>query len=225
MHKSRYIPLTQQPFCCMPASVQMVLLKQKLPLLSQEDIGYDIGLIVPKSYKKLLPGARTGKMPPSGWGTQERKYPLNNFFRKYGIPLRSQFLRPSEIQNVGQWIEENIKKGNDILACFNYGLLYGGKGRGHVSVVESISDNDVMLIDPSRRNVPKYRKVKLARLLAAMERHPTGGFHLITAKKKRYVKNSDLAVDAETHESHIGCVVFVWLSSLSPIPHILHSIT
>ncbi len=33
--------------------------------------------------------------------------------------------------------------------------------------------------------VPKYRKVRLKRLINAMEKHPTGGFHLITSVKKR----------------------------------------
>jgi len=183
--KSRYIPLTQQSFCCMPACIQMVLLRRKLQMLPQEEIGHDLGLIVPKKYKKILPTARTGKMPPSGYGTQENKHSLNKFFKKHKIPLRKESFQPSEIKNTEKWIEENIKKDNDILVCFKGGLLYGGKGRGHLSVVDSISGDEVTLIDPSRL-VPKYRKVKLKRLIMAMEKHPTGGFHLIMpAKKKR----------------------------------------
>jgi len=162
----------------------MVLLRRHLPLMPQEDIGYELGLIVPRRYKKILRRARTGKMPPSGWGTRESKYPLNNFFRKHKIPLKKEFFKPAQLHDPKKWLEGEIKKGNDILACFNYGKLYGTKGQGHLSVVDSVSGNNVVLIDPSRKEVPKYRSVILKKLLGAMEIHPTGGFHLITPRKR-----------------------------------------
>ena len=51
----------------------MILIRKKLDLLSQEDIGYDLGLVVPKDFYEILPNARKEKKPSSGWGTQIRK--------------------------------------------------------------------------------------------------------------------------------------------------------
>jgi len=37
---SRYIPFTQQPYWCTPTSIQIVMHKLGLPLVSQEELGY-----------------------------------------------------------------------------------------------------------------------------------------------------------------------------------------
>jgi ribosomal protein S24E len=167
----------------------MVLLRRKLPIFSQEDIGYELGLTVPKRYKKLLPKARTGKKPSAGWGTQvgKRKYPINNFFRKHKIPLKEEYFSLQKIENVKDWIREQIEKDNDILVCFNYRKLYGKgkKKQGHVCILDTILRDEVILIDPEYR-VPKFRKVKLKKLLEAMKFHGEknrAGFWLISPIK------------------------------------------
>jgi hypothetical protein len=90
----------------------MILLRRKLPMFAQEDIGYELGLIVPKRYKKLLPKARTGKRPHAGYGTQvgKEKYSINKFFKKHGIPLKEEYFPLEKIENVKKWIREQIKK-------------------------------------------------------------------------------------------------------------------
>ncbi len=183
---SRYIPLTQQPFCCTPTCIQMILLRRNLIIFSQEEIGYDFGLTVPKKYKKLLPNAKTGKKPSGGWGTQvnKKEYSINNFFRRHKIQLKEDYFSVSRVKNIKEWIKEQIKKNNDIIVCFDYGKLYGGKGQGHVSILNSILDKCVTLIDP-KYDVPKYRKVALERLIKSMEFHGeknNGGFWLISPK-------------------------------------------
>ncbi len=155
-------------------------------MFSQEEIGYYFGLTAPKEYKKLLPKARTGKKPSAGWGTQVNKneYSINNFFRKQKIPLKEVYFPVSKIKNVKEWITRQIRSNNDIIVCFNYGRLYGDNGQGHVSILDSLSDNYVTLIDPEH-NVPKYRKVKLKKLVKSMKLHGErnrGGFWLISSK-------------------------------------------
>lgn len=71
------------------------------------------------------------------------------------------------------------------MVCFDYGKLYGGERYGHVSVIDSISNNGITLIDPES-NVPKYRKVKLKKLLKSIEFHGEknrSGFWLIDTIK------------------------------------------
>lgn len=164
----------------------MVLLRRGIALISQDEMGESLGLIVPKKYKKILPLARTGKKPIAGWGTQVQReeYSINNFFKKHNISLKEEYFPLSRVNNVADWIRKQIKKDNDILICFRYGKMYGGKGEGHVSVIDSISEDNAVLIDPAS-NVPKYRKVKLANLIKAIDFHgegARGGFWLITKK-------------------------------------------
>jgi hypothetical protein len=170
----------------------MVLLRRKLPMFSQEDIGYELGLVVPKKYKKLLPKARTGKRPPAGYGTQvgKERYSINNFFEKHEIPLKEEFFPLEKIKNVKSWIGEQIEKDNDILVCFNYRKLYG-KGRrnqGHMCILDTILNDKVILIDPEYK-APKFRKVKLKKLLEAIKFHGEkrqGGFWLISPRLKSF---------------------------------------
>ena len=87
---SRYVPLTQQNWCCVPTCIQMIMLKHEVPLLAAEFLGYHLGLIVPEQELKYFWNARTGKRPSSGWGTQigNQKYEPNLVFEKLNIPLK-----------------------------------------------------------------------------------------------------------------------------------------
>ncbi len=74
-----------------------------------------------------------------------------------------------------------------MLACFNYGRLYGEGNWGHVSVIESMQTSEhalVQLVDPEK-NVPKHRTVELAKLIDAMEYHGVknrAGFWVIKSR-------------------------------------------
>lgn len=165
----------------------MVLLRRKIPLLSQENIGKELNLTVPKEYKIILPKAKIGKRPISGWGTWigDSIKPLNNFFKKYRISLKAEYFYPTQIKNINKWLREKIKKNVDIMVCFNHKrLYYNGNDGGHLSILESVKDNRLILVDPSP-NAPKFREVNLAKIIKAMEYHGKerlGGFILINRK-------------------------------------------
>lgn len=185
--RKRYVPITQQPFCCVPANIQMVLLRRELSLLSQEEIGYELGLTVPEDYYELLPNARRGEKPSSGWGTQIQKeeFSLNTFFTKYHYPLIYQFYSPQTIKESKEWVKQQIAADNDLIVCFNYFHLYrAGNNGGHVCLIDSVEGDNVILVEPER-DFPKYRTVKLSTLIDAMNFHGEvnlGGFWLIRDK-------------------------------------------
>lgn len=89
--------------------------------------------------------------------------------------------KPEEIK---RFLKENLEK-KDIIACFDYKTLYGtGESTGHVSIVESVKGNDLVLIETVYRE-PKYRKVSLSKLSKAIEKHgkdKSGGFWIISDK-------------------------------------------
>jgi hypothetical protein len=153
----------------------MVLSRRNLPLFSQEYIGAELGLIL------------TGKKPSAGWGTQVDKpeYSINAFFRKHNLPLQEEYFPVSRLESIAEWAAVQKAEDNDILVCFNYGLLYQDKyqkGQGHVCILDSIEKENVILIDPKENN-RKYRYVKLEKLIDSMRQHGEnnrGGFWIIS---------------------------------------------
>lgn len=174
---SRYAHITQQPFCCVPACVQMVLSRRNLPLFSQEEIGIELGLTL------------AGKKPSAGWGTQVDKpeYSINAFFRRHNLPLQEEYFTVSKLENIAEWASMQISKDNDIIVCFNYGKLYQGryqKYHGHVCILGSIKDEKAILIEPNE-SAGKYKHVNLENLMDSMKLHGEknrGGFWLISGR-------------------------------------------
>ena len=155
-----------------------------IPLKSQEEIGFDLGLTVPKKDKKLFQKVKTGKKPSAGWGTQVGKenYSINNFFKKNKINLKEEYIFLTKPKEIKKFLENNLKN-KDVITCFNYKRLYDkGGNSGHVSMVENIKGNYITLIDLVYK-VPKYRKVSLEKISKAIESHGKirrGGFWMIS---------------------------------------------
>ncbi len=183
--KSRYIPFVHQPFCCVPAIIQMVLYRRDLKLLPQEEIGSDLGLIVPEKFYEILPNAKRGEKPVSGWGTQIQKseFSLDSFFKKHNYPLAYEHHFPTSIkENLAKWIKKQLGKNKDLIACFNAKKLYDtGNDGGHICLIENIDKNNITLIE-TNKDYPKFRKVKTIKLIDSMIHHKKenlGGFWLI----------------------------------------------
>jgi len=176
---SRYVPLVQQPYCCVPACISMIMLKHKIPLVSQELLGYYLGLVIPKKDKKFFWNPRTGKKPLSGgYGTQIRKkrYHPNTVFPKLKIPLKMKYYSREEFNNIKEYtcfIKKVVRENRDVLVCYNYRALYGiGNNGGHVSLIEKVipGDKEVRLVDPTRWRA-KWRIVEIKKLVKAIEVH------------------------------------------------------
>jgi len=186
---SRYIPFTQQPACCVPTCLQMVMYKNNIPLVPAEEIGYHLGLIVHPDRSGLFYNVRTSAEKPSaGYGTRIYlpEFEPNVAFKKLKIPL-SLTVRPvSEIGNPAELVMllKKIEANNqDALLCFNHGVLVddGDKSWGHVCVFDRVIDGEIRIIDPSPEH-PKWRQVGAEKLFEAMEKHGekrSGGVWLI----------------------------------------------
>ena len=187
--KPPYKPIKQLPYCCVPACLSMILDRRKIKHKSQEEIGYELGLVVPEDKIHFFTKVRTSKKPNTGYGTPagKKKYSINDYFSKNKIKLKETYYQPHQIKDVKQFIIQNLQKGNDLIVCFNYRALYRPKdkesgGQGHTSLIQSIHDDIIILID-SAENVPNKRKVKLGKLISAMRYHGKkneGGFWLIS---------------------------------------------
>lgn len=192
---SRYIPLTQQPACCVPTCFQIIMYKHNIPLIPAEKIGYYLGLIVHPDRKKLFYNVRTSPNKPSaGYGTRiyDPKFEPNNAFRKLGIPLVfekkliNEFSSPSEILD---YLKNTEDKDKDVLLCFNHGVLVNdlSKNWGHVCVFDRIIDGKIRIIDPSP-DQPKWKLTTIEKMFDAMKKHgeqKSAGFWEISFNKNK----------------------------------------
>jgi len=183
---SRYVPITQQRWCCVPACVSMIMYRHKIPLVYQEELGYHLGLIMPKDELKNYWNARTGLRPPAGYGTQifKKEYYPDVAFKKLKIPLKMIF-HPVDgyksAEEFKKYLESVEKEDKDVAVCFDYGKMYNHiYVGGHVSLIDRVDfeKDEVRLIDPLYE-VPKWRIVKISKLIKAMQFHTSanmGGF-------------------------------------------------
>jgi len=175
-----YVPLTQQRMCCVPCAIQWVLLRRKLPIFSQEEIGNALDLTVPTRHKKLF-GRHvkvSRKMPPHGWGAKTDGHEaLNAFFKERKIPLRAQHIKHSDLKEPGQLIERNIKKGNDVVVITFMGVINKKYRWGHALVVSAIqrglpghSNKTLVTVGDPNFIAPKFYDLPLEKVVKGMSK-------------------------------------------------------
>jgi hypothetical protein len=191
---SRYIPLTQQMWCCVPTCLQMVMLRHNIPLLPAELIGHHLGLIVDAESTKYFWNVSTGPKPSSGYGTRISlpQYSLESMFNKLNIPLKSELKLISNFVTIDEfraYMQSKVKDNHDILACFDWPTLFNpteSSHWGHVCVIDKIDSdsNSVRLIDPSQSSA-KWINVQITSMYQAMKFHGdnnSGGFWEISLR-------------------------------------------
>jgi hypothetical protein len=177
----KYEHISQKPYCCVPACVQMILRRRKLQLLPQTEIAYDLGIMLPPKERHLFKSYK-GSKPKSGWGTRidVKKYSLTFFFQKRGYNLKEKFFPGkgfSSEKSFKDFLSKNVK--NDLLVCFNHPLLYKGRGsKGHASLIQAFTGEYIILSDPDSGH-KKPRKVPVANLLKAIKGHYKGGVWVV----------------------------------------------
>ncbi len=175
MTKTRkYIPFTQQRYCCVPTCLTMVMYRHDIPLMPVEDLAYALGLTVPEEDVWLFDKARTGERPSAGWGTRinEPEFEINKVLGELSIPFHVDVdTDVSSVEALRKKLQAVQDADGDTLLCFDYGKLWDEDVKGgHVCVFHGLDGEDVWMIDPER-NVPKKRKVSLQKLFEAMYYH------------------------------------------------------
>lgn len=89
--QKKYRPISQLPYCCVPAILQWILYRRKLDIYDQILIGAELGLRVPEGFLKYFDNEkiRLFSLGAKEYGTQilEEEYSINKFFEKFNIPL------------------------------------------------------------------------------------------------------------------------------------------
>lgn len=174
--KSRYIAFTQQPYCCAPTSLQMVMYRRNIPLIDQEDIGYELGLIVPEEDKHFFGRVRTGERPPAGWGTQiyRPQFNINKALKRLNVPFQVRIHSIDKFETaekLKKFLQDAQKANGDVLLCYENSIIWDRENKsGHVVVFDYIEGDDVWVVDPNAKD-PKRHKIPIQILYKAMLEH------------------------------------------------------
>lgn len=162
-----YFPVTEKPYCCVPAVLQMILKRRGLKYQSQEKIGYQLGLVVPPEYKDHFTRVRSGPEPKAGYGTQtsEEQFSIPNYFRKNNLPLKLTKRQPAHYQELKRNLKNSLSRGDDVIICYNRQLLFGDGDMEHVSLIQGFDHKSdrVLIVDPAI-GMPAYQTVSLGKL-------------------------------------------------------------
>lgn len=183
---TRYVPVVQQRYCCVPACIQMIMLKHNISLISQEVMAYHMHVIVPKKDAKLFWNVRsTGKKIKGGYGTQlNEDKTAGPMFTKLKIPLEIKWRLIdtfSDFAEFKKYMKMCVAKKRDVIICYKWGTLHNSDfDGGHVSVLDQVypRKEEVRFIDPGAK-APKWCTVKMRKLYKAMQTHGKenmGGF-------------------------------------------------
>lgn len=181
----KYSKIAQKKYCCVGACLEMVLNRHGITKFDQEEIAYELGLIVPPHLVNNYRRARTGAKPASGYGTQiqNRQYSINRFFTKNEINLQESYHYITDLGMAENFLANC--KDQDILIVFHCGTLYNKPEAdwGHMVLFDHLSDKCIVIQENSAaRNI---EKIELPKLIQAIKTHGTkngAGFYLI---KKR----------------------------------------
>jgi hypothetical protein len=174
---SKYIPLTQQKWLCVPTCIQMIMVRHNIPLVPSELLGSYMKLLVPKNDGYLFWNVKTGKRPKAGYGTQfNEKFSANTAFKELHIPLKVDWKLIDQFKNIEEfenYLREVTSRKIDVLVCYDWGTLFDKDMRqGHTCVLDKVDlkKKEVRIIDPEYKT-PKWRTIKIEHLYKAMKIH------------------------------------------------------
>lgn len=189
-----YRPISQQPYCCVPATLQWILYRHGLDILDQESIGAELGLRLPTKGKKLFKNRHIiflDKTPKSGFGTQiqKKKYSIQRFFEKNGIALEiSELIKPQTKAELRKILVENHKKDHDVILRYNNRIFKKDdeKSYGHFSVITKYDSRSerVTIGDPE---LPHFKTVSLDQVLFSISDKIDGigrGLYIVIPKSR-----------------------------------------
>ena len=145
--------------------------------MSQGEIGWELGLLVPPEIKSAFTRVRTGPQPPAGYGTQTSKpeFSIEKFFKRNRLPLRIAGVSPSSSEESAATLLDALDRNNDVILCFDSRRLFGDGDREHVALIEAFNKaaGRVTLVDPAI-GAPKHRTASIDNIFETIQTHAAG---------------------------------------------------
>lgn len=169
----KYKHLVEKPSLCGPVCLSMIFLRRGV-WIDQEVIAKEIeATILPKEVDFFSIKLGTSKnSSDAGLNLVDfDKSGVKKFFKKY--ELFPQVVYISEIKNVKHFINENMGKGNDLMANFHMGYFDKSKNWGHCNLIDEIQGDSITFCDPWPQS-KSYWSVTISDLAASMDKKIDG---------------------------------------------------
>lgn len=131
----------------------MIQARRGLHSMSQDEIGWELGLIVPPEVKSEFTKVRTGPKPRAGYGTQtsSAQYSIANYFVRNHLPLSITRISVSSLVELNSIIGAALDRDDDIVLCVNSLHLFGDGDLEHVVLLEGYdrASGQVKVVDPA----------------------------------------------------------------------------
>ena len=169
-----YKRIKEKDYCCVPAVLQMIQARRGLAYDSQDEIGYQLGLIVPPERAHKFTRVRTGSEPAAGYGTQTSlaEFSITGYFKRNRLPLKLSLIQPQTIEELGDQLTASISADDDVIICCNSRLLFGDGDLEHVLLVQEFdtASGGLLVVDPAA-TAPDLRETTLDRLFEVLDIH------------------------------------------------------
>jgi hypothetical protein len=158
--------------------------------MSQEEIGWELGLIVPPEIQLKFTKVRTGPKPQAGYGTQTSKpeFSIEKYFDRNNLPLTITTVPPPSLDELISNIVAALGRNNDVVLCYNSQCLFGDGDIEHVSLIEEFNkeSGQVTVVDPAI-GAPKRRVTTIFEIFKTMQHNNVceiGGFWIISEREQ-----------------------------------------
>ena len=181
--KPKYKHLVQKKSLCGPTCILMVLFRQG-KWIDQEKLAFELGIIIHEKNKHIYNQPfKTIKTPSDKIGiklTAFKNKKITNSLRKYQIFPKVHLI--SQINNVSEFLKENINRNIDIIANF-WEKPLKNRDIGHYAIISEYDDTKkiVTILDPDFESTTHW-KCHIDQLTESMSSKWTGterGFLLI----------------------------------------------
>ncbi len=176
---SRYVPTPQKKYHCVPAAIQMIMRKNGLVAPSQDEIGFNLGVIIPPDAAEQFDPVRVGVEPDGCYGTHLEKpeFDFNAVANRLGWGLAMKHVPANEFESpadLAEYLSDAEEADDDVAICFDFLAMYeNGKG-GHVNLFDRVTPDGIRVIEPIQvagHENNLWRIHDTGALLKAMEVH------------------------------------------------------
>ncbi|UCD04569.1 MAG: hypothetical protein JSW73_02970 [Candidatus Woesearchaeota archaeon] len=182
-----YKPLVQMHVCCGVCSFLWVLHRRGY-WIDQEEIAQACNLYILKKTANLfkLKMKITKSAKKEGVNFDKFHKDANKLLKKKKIPLKMEKYSISQIEDPKKFIIKHLKSGEDVMVNFACKALQLTCPSAHICVIaEFDTKNNILTLGDSSWTRPKYWKVKLDKMVKAMDKKHDGrerGFWVISEK-------------------------------------------
>lgn len=167
VEKQYKVFIEAQPYLCLGAVLETVLINREIYSLNQKDIGEYFSVHSPQNSDNEIKNIVFSNNIKD-YGIKLGKEGLNPIFNKYNINLKETFISimSMDLMDFENKIHFELENNSDIIFGYNFGYLFNephNQEVGHVSLITSFTNNMIQIFNPGPRKygLIEFRSINL----------------------------------------------------------------